>query len=203
MGGDGDSLHITAHADAPVRVFVGVVAAETGTASHATHNPSDDSILLPGVCVCVCVAQVTCIDIGGGLPVNFASEKIEPTFQQYADLLKSTAPELFTGEYKVLTEFGRAICAKVRTCRILWHNCSLVRKGQPHSIAHFSRPVQMYASHILWHTCSLMKIKGRPLQNPLATLCSSSFLSATQDMMLLHTRSKTPLMIMFPRPWPG
>lgn len=56
--------------------------------------------------------QVQTLDIGGGLSVNFQSEAVQPRFQDYADFLKARAPLLFTGQYHVLTEFGRAIMAK-------------------------------------------------------------------------------------------
>lgn len=56
--------------------------------------------------------QVTRLDIGGGLPVNFSSEVVTPTFAAYADLLKAEVPLLFSGKYEVKTEFGRAIAAK-------------------------------------------------------------------------------------------
>ena len=56
--------------------------------------------------------QVRVIDIGGGLPVNFRSEEVKPTFEDYAVALEETAPALFTGRYRVKTEFGRSIMAK-------------------------------------------------------------------------------------------
>ncbi len=56
--------------------------------------------------------QVVRLDIGGGLPVNFASEEVNPTFTEYAELLNEHAPILFTNKYQVKTEFGRAIVAK-------------------------------------------------------------------------------------------
>ncbi len=56
--------------------------------------------------------QVTRLDIGGGLPVNFSSEDVTPSFQEYAEVLKSAVPLLFSGKYQVKTEFGRAIAAK-------------------------------------------------------------------------------------------
>jgi len=57
--------------------------------------------------------QITYIDIGGGLPVNFDSEAMTPTFGEYASVLKQHLPELFTNEFIVLTEFGRTYNAKV------------------------------------------------------------------------------------------
>ncbi|GAA3060151.1 hypothetical protein GCM10020000_48900 [Streptomyces olivoverticillatus] len=56
--------------------------------------------------------QVRAIDIGGGLPVNFASDEVTPTYREYADLLAATAPGLFDGRYGLVTEFGRSLLAK-------------------------------------------------------------------------------------------
>lgn len=56
--------------------------------------------------------RIGSIDIGGGLRVNFHSDKVTPSFKQYSDYLREQVPELFTGEFQVKTEFGRAIMAK-------------------------------------------------------------------------------------------
>ena len=56
--------------------------------------------------------QITRIDIGGGLPVNFSSDQVKPTFSEYAALLEQQIPLLFSDKYQVKTEFGRAIAAK-------------------------------------------------------------------------------------------
>ncbi|UWE08135.1 type III PLP-dependent enzyme domain-containing protein [Actinacidiphila bryophytorum] len=56
--------------------------------------------------------QVTVLDIGGGLPVNFGSDDITPSFGDYADLLRAEVPGLFDGRYGIVTEFGRALLAK-------------------------------------------------------------------------------------------
>lgn len=56
--------------------------------------------------------QVKVIDIGGGLPVNFESEAVRPTFNEYAEALEQSVPELFSGKYICKTEFGRSIFAK-------------------------------------------------------------------------------------------
>lgn len=57
--------------------------------------------------------QVTRIDIGGGLPVNFAGEVITPTFAEYRQALEARVPELF--DFDIITEFGRALLAKAGT----------------------------------------------------------------------------------------
>jgi diaminopimelate decarboxylase len=56
--------------------------------------------------------QVVGIDIGGGLPVNFADDTTDPAFQTYVDRLRAHAPALFSGDYQVVTEFGRSLLAK-------------------------------------------------------------------------------------------
>ncbi|MFI2368618.1 diaminopimelate decarboxylase [Streptomyces sp. NPDC018833] len=56
--------------------------------------------------------QVDTIDIGGGLPVNFASDEHTPTFAEYARQLKEHVPGLFDGRYGLVTEFGRSLIAK-------------------------------------------------------------------------------------------
>ena len=56
--------------------------------------------------------RVRVIDIGGGLPVNFDSDEVTPTFADYAAALRETAPALFDGRFRVKTEFGRSIMAK-------------------------------------------------------------------------------------------
>lgn len=56
--------------------------------------------------------QIKIIDIGGGLPVNFWSEDVTPSFADYAKVLEANVPDLFSGKYTVKTEFGRAVMAK-------------------------------------------------------------------------------------------
>ncbi|WP_089222252.1 type III PLP-dependent enzyme domain-containing protein [Actinacidiphila glaucinigra] len=59
--------------------------------------------------------QVTTLDIGGGLPVNFASDEVRPGFRAYADALRAALPGLFDGRYALVTEFGRSLVAKAGT----------------------------------------------------------------------------------------
>ncbi|MDO0927378.1 diaminopimelate decarboxylase [Streptomyces sp. TG1A-8] len=56
--------------------------------------------------------QIDTLDLGGGLPVNFASEATTPTYAQYARLLAGEVPGLFDGRYGLVTEFGRSLLAK-------------------------------------------------------------------------------------------
>ncbi|MFD0393677.1 hypothetical protein ACFQ3Z_19695 [Streptomyces nogalater] len=56
--------------------------------------------------------QVDTVDIGGGLPVDPASEETAPTYAQYARLLAARVPGLFDGRYGLVTEFGRSLLAR-------------------------------------------------------------------------------------------
>lgn len=56
--------------------------------------------------------QVTVLDIGGGLPVNFGSDTVTPSFADYAAVLRAEIPGLFDGRYGLVTEFGRSLLAK-------------------------------------------------------------------------------------------
>ena len=56
--------------------------------------------------------RIHTLDIGGGLPVNFTSDTVGPTFENYATLLRETVPQLFDGSVRVITEFGRSVIAK-------------------------------------------------------------------------------------------
>ena len=56
--------------------------------------------------------RILTIDIGGGLPVDFQSDDGDPGFERYAAALRSEVPRLFSGDYRIVTEFGRSILAK-------------------------------------------------------------------------------------------
>ncbi|MFK0168937.1 diaminopimelate decarboxylase [Streptomyces sp. NPDC090306] len=56
--------------------------------------------------------QVTSLDLGGGLPVNFADDRVTPTFAEYAAALTAVEPALLDGRYGIVTEFGRSLLAK-------------------------------------------------------------------------------------------
>lgn len=60
-------------------------------------------------------AQITGLDIGGGLPVNFDDEDDRPTYADYVAELRTAVPGLFDGRYALITEFGRSLLAKSGT----------------------------------------------------------------------------------------
>lgn len=56
--------------------------------------------------------RITSLDIGGGLPVNFADDEVRPTHADYVTALRTAVPDLFDGKYELVTEFGRSLLAK-------------------------------------------------------------------------------------------
>ncbi|MEV3971305.1 diaminopimelate decarboxylase [Streptomyces sp. NPDC050698] len=56
--------------------------------------------------------QIVGIDIGGGLPVDFDSDSTAPGFDAYVDRLRHHSPALFTGAYRLVTEFGHSLLSK-------------------------------------------------------------------------------------------
>lgn len=56
--------------------------------------------------------QITSIDLGGGLPVNFASDEPGPTYRDYVTTLQARIPGIGDGRYTFVTEFGRSLLAK-------------------------------------------------------------------------------------------
>ena len=58
--------------------------------------------------------HIKTIDIGGGLPVNYETDEIKPTFDDFVKQLKIAVPVLFTkpNKYQIITEFGRSLVQK-------------------------------------------------------------------------------------------
>jgi diaminopimelate decarboxylase len=79
--------------------------------------------------------QIRRIDIGGGLPVNFDSDDITPTFFDHRSVLEAAAPALFDGTYTLVTEFGRALTAKAGTM-VTRVEYTKVSGGRPIAITH-------------------------------------------------------------------
>lgn len=56
--------------------------------------------------------QIKVIDIGGGMPTLYNGISEAYTYFDYAKLLKEQVPDLFSGKYNVITEFGRSAFVK-------------------------------------------------------------------------------------------
>ncbi|MDG4864521.1 diaminopimelate decarboxylase, partial [Streptomyces sp. T-3] len=112
--------------------------------------------------------QIDTIDIGGGLPVNFASDEESPTFAAYARLLAREIPGLFTGAYGLVTEFGRSLLAKHGTivARVEYTKTS---GGRPIAITHAGAQVAArttYAPRSWPLRIAAYDAKGRPKTGP-------------------------------------
>ena len=57
--------------------------------------------------------QITHVDIGGGLETDYIGNATPGRFEVYAAKLRAKCPQLWSGKYRVATEFGRALSAKV------------------------------------------------------------------------------------------
>ena len=108
--------------------------------------------------------KVTAIDIGGGLPVNFEGDNVTPTFADYAAVLRRNVPRLFSGEYRVFTEFGRAVLAKHG---LLASRVEYVKQtgGRPIAISHAGAQIAARAVNApeYWAVrCSAYDAQGSP-----------------------------------------
>ncbi|MDK1348427.1 diaminopimelate decarboxylase [Streptomyces sp. 378] len=112
--------------------------------------------------------QVDTLDIGGGLPVNFASDATTPTYAQYARLLAEEVPGLFDGRYGLVTEFGRSLLAKHGTvvARVEYAKAS---GGRAVAVTHAGVQVAartVYAPGSWPLRISAYDAKGRPKDGP-------------------------------------
>ncbi|MGP4090402.1 diaminopimelate decarboxylase [Streptomyces sp. KR55] len=112
--------------------------------------------------------QVDTIDIGGGLPVNFASEATTPTYAQYARMLREAVPGLFDGRYGLVTEFGRSLLAKHGTvvARVEYAKSA---GGRPVAVTHAGVQVAtrtVYAPGAWPLRIAVYDAKGRPKEGP-------------------------------------
>ncbi|NUP23397.1 MAG: diaminopimelate decarboxylase [Streptomyces sp.] len=112
--------------------------------------------------------QIDTLDIGGGLPVNFASDATTPTYAQYARLLNEAVPGLFDGRYGLVTEFGRSLLAKHGTvvARVEYAKSA---GGRPVAITHAGVQVAtrtVYAPGSWPLRIAAYDGKGRPKEGP-------------------------------------
>jgi diaminopimelate decarboxylase len=112
--------------------------------------------------------QIDTLDIGGGLPVNFASDETTPTYAQYARLLREAVPALFDGRYGLVTEFGRSLLAKHGTvvARVEYTKSA---GGRPVAVTHAGVQVAtrtVYAPSAWPLRIAAYDAKGRPKEGP-------------------------------------
>lgn len=131
--------------------------------------------------------RVEMIDIGGGLPVNYDSDEISPTFAQYASLLSercnvSTVDRLF------VTEFGKAHVLKSASVITRVEDIIFSQDVSTPTIAivHagsdlFMRPA--YVPSKFYHRISLFDHKGVPKTSPSQLICVAGPLCHSADFI--------------------
>ncbi|MDQ1019033.1 diaminopimelate decarboxylase [Streptomyces afghaniensis] len=112
--------------------------------------------------------QIDTLDIGGGLPVNFASDATTPTYPQYARTLAEEVPGLFDGRYGLVTEFGRSLLAKHGTvvARVEYAKSA---GGRPVAVTHAGVQVAtrtVYAPGVWPLRIAVYDAEGRPKEGP-------------------------------------
>ncbi|MFD6173894.1 type III PLP-dependent enzyme domain-containing protein [Streptomyces coeruleorubidus] len=112
--------------------------------------------------------QVDTLDIGGGLPVNFATDATTPTYAQYARTLAEEVPGLFDGRYGLVTEFGRSLLTKHGTvvARVEYAKSA---GGRPVAVTHAGVQVAtrtVYAPQAWPLRIAAYDSKGRPKEGP-------------------------------------
>jgi diaminopimelate decarboxylase len=59
------------------------------------------------------VNRIRVLDIGGGLPTVYDGlPDSDLSYFEYATMLRAAAPQVFSGQFRIITEFGRSIFAK-------------------------------------------------------------------------------------------
>ncbi|WP_344496636.1 diaminopimelate decarboxylase [Streptomyces enissocaesilis] len=112
--------------------------------------------------------QIDTVDIGGGLPVDFASDTGTPTYADYARLLKRHVPGLLDGRYGLVTEFGRSLLAKHGTvlARVEYAKTS---GGRPIAVTHAGVQIAtrtVYAPESWPLRIAAYDAEGRPKPGP-------------------------------------
>ena len=113
-----------------------------------------------------CGDQIKAVDIGGGLSSSYteSADPAEFTYQKYRDFLNKEVPELFSGKYRVVTEFGRSVCLKAGTSITrIEHVKHWVEESNPILLTHLGTnqfPREAYVPHIWRHRFSLYDPAG-------------------------------------------
>ena len=113
-----------------------------------------------------CGDQIKAVDIGGGLSSSYteSADPAEFTYQKYRDFLNKEVPDLFSGKYRVVTEFGRSVCLKAGTSITrIEHVKHWVEESNPILLTHLGTnqfPREAYVPHIWRHRFSLYDPAG-------------------------------------------
>ena len=108
--------------------------------------------------------QINHVDIGGGLPVAYRAQDADSVIaiEDYAELLRSKVPGLFSVDVELITEFGRSIHAG---CGVAFSQVEYVKDDGALVVIHFGadmflRPV--YNPDDWHHEMFLLDSRGQP-----------------------------------------
>jgi diaminopimelate decarboxylase len=135
--------------------------------------------------------RIEVLDIGGGLPVAYRPGERAPGFGDYARALAERAPRLFSGEWRLVTEFGRAVWASagLALSRVEY---TKVSHGRRIAVAHLGAdafPRTAYLPETWPHELSVFDATGRPkegepiTQDVAGPLCFSGDLLARDRLL--------------------
>ncbi|MCO4753969.1 MAG: hypothetical protein KC478_05780 [Bacteriovoracaceae bacterium] len=103
-------------------------------------------------------------DLGGGLPVVNREDDLKVGFKTYTDALAKAMPELFSGKFKLLTEFGRRIYSDTA---IAISNIEYVKEGHQ-IVAHLGADMflrRAYKPNDWYHQMSVLTCNGEQVTN--------------------------------------
>jgi len=72
--------------------------------------------------------QIKILDIGGGLPTCYKTDNDAFKFADYRKALEADCPDLFSGKFRIITEFGRSVFTK---CGITVTKIFSIKKSDP------------------------------------------------------------------------
>ncbi len=134
--------------------------------------------------------RVRLFDLGGGLPAAYRDEDRPPTPQQYAAALKLRCPELFSGAYRLVTEFGRFLHAP---CGLAASRVEYVKvqPGHKTAVIHLGADLfvrECYNRKSWFHRVALLDGQGRPKSGPTAIWHLAGPLCFSGDFPVWRTR---------------
>lgn len=140
--------------------------------------------------------RITTLDLGGGLPATYRLDEPKPSLAEYARALEQAVPQLFTGQWNLITEFGRKVWANA--CFALSRVEYVKRSGgRPIATIHLGADMFVRTAYVpdVWHhEVSVLdsegKSKGGELvgQDVAGPLCFSGDLVAKdRDLPIIHT----------------
>jgi len=117
--------------------------------------------------------QITVFDIGGGLPAAYLPGDQPPAMAEYADAVRERFPALFSGDFRLITEFGRHLHAP---CGFAASRVEYVKDGgggRKAAVIHLGADMflrECYNPTDWTHEISVTDREGRAKSGPLSPL---------------------------------